>query len=296
MSNISEENLNKPEHIEDQFIPLVENQPPSDTGVIVPKRLPGKPSRFFFADMLTVILLCWIPCILAFFLPWEGIGSTTPVLKDITSRDLLLAAVVALPPWIILTIHLGKGRLWDGTIDMLLWAFWECFMTIILFSLYPEQTEKIIYNAKNYWSEMHGWIENGSGPEGDPSVWWKIHLTHLITLIIGGFLAGLPALVLGVLQLNYMNYYVSQAMSLSNHPLLVLAVSWHFWSIVRVAGFIILASSMYQIFLGVVIRRPWVKSAVISGLVTGLILVILDAILKFSFAENVRQTLNFLTR
>lgn len=252
------------------------------------------PLRFIFGDMLGVVILVWLPVFLAFFIPWELYGLNIKLGKQLTLGMLFSALIIALPPWIILSRHLLRGRLWDGIIEMFLWAIWECGAVIFLSYLHPEQAEKVIWNASAYWESMSHWIQTGQGMEADPSLWLPQHALHVVMLVIGAFILGLPALMLGVLQLNYMNYYVAMCMLESSRPLLTMGVAWHFWSVIRVAGFIILASSIYQLELlltdarraAVVIRTVW------GGIIIGILLVILDAILKWKFASTINLILN----
>jgi hypothetical protein len=201
-----------------------------------------------------------------------------------------VAVLIALPPFIVLTIHLAKGRLWDGIMDMFLWAIWECIVMILLCFLYPDRGADVIWHASDYWAEMRGWLATGEGIEGDPSRWYQVHLLHLGLLIIGAIIFGLPALILGVLQLNYMNYYVARCCLLSDNVLPTAFVAWHFWSIFRVAGYIMIAASFYYLVLRM-FRIRWRGTSFAGGLVFGLILVIADAFLKWQFAEQVRVIL-----
>lgn len=251
----------------------------------------GEPMRLVFGDMTGVFILCWIPVIFAFFFPWSVFIRNVTVVGDLDSHQLALALTIGIFPWIVLVLHVWKGRLWDGILDMILWALWECLIMIALCYLYPDRAQEIIFRASDYWDEMSRWIASGKGAEGDIAQWGMIHAKHLGMLVIAGFLFGLPALIFGVLQLNYMNFYVAQLMSASDNPLLTLVVAWHFWSILRVVGYIILASTMFQIFMALIIRRPSRNYAIAGGFIWGILFVIADATCKYVYAENVRQWL-----
>ena len=255
----------------------------------------GPPMRLIYGDMVGVFFLCWIPMMVGFFFPWSLIIPNTRLFDELTLHQLAFASLIAIFPWIVLILHLWRGRLWDGILDMLLWALWECIIVLILCYLYPDQSKDLIFKAGSYWSEMKDWLVSGEGPEGSPIIWLPIHAKHLATLIIGAFVLGLPALIMGVLQLNYMNFYVANVVEHSNNPLLTLAVAWHFWSIFRVIGFIVIASAIFQLFMGWVIRRPMLKAWVVSALITGVVFIILDGVCKWLYAENVRISLNTLT-
>ena len=255
------------------------------------------PLRFAFGDMHGVVFLVWIPVLLAFFLPWMKWTGGATILRDFTVAHLISALIIAIPPWIVLTRHLRRGRMWDGVLDMFLWAIWECGVMITLCYLYPERAQIANWNAWAYWSEMSDWIRTGGGTEGNPMLWLPLHGLHLALLVIGALLLGLPALLLGVLLLNYMNFYVAEVMLRSSEPLVALMMAWHIWAVIRVAGYITLATALYQLEI-LPLHRRWsrgVARAAIGGIVIGVILVVLDAILKWQFADSTRQILQNLT-
>ncbi|MCX6645804.1 MAG: hypothetical protein NTY09_05535 [bacterium] len=252
------------------------------------------PMKMVFADMAGVVFLVWLPIMAAFLLPWSVWVDSTPIIRGLNKVHIIVALIISLPPWIVLMMHLKRGRLADGILDMFLWAIWESIIMISMCYLYPRESEKLIWHASLYWDTMRTWIATGSGPEGNPILYIPIHVQHLLAVSVGAILLGLPALMLGVFQLNYMNYYVAQCMLLSGNPLLVLPIAWHFWSVLRVMGFITIASSLFQWVLKG-FRAPANAKSILSGIVVGLILVIADLILKGVFAEQTRFLLKSLT-
>jgi hypothetical protein len=284
------------------------SEPVTETGEYTPPAYTGRtkvserverpllpPLRFVFGEVWGIVFLIWLPILILFFFPWTIIGQNEAVVGSLKLHQLLFALVIALPPWIVLIVHLVRGRLWDGILDMFLWAIWESFIMLILCYLYPERASSVIWNASSYWDEMRHWIATGKGAEGDPSVWLLIHLKHLIMLIIGAIVFGLPALLMGVLQLNYMNYYVARCALLSDNPLLTVFTAWHFWSVIRVAGFIILASSFFHMILRLFFRVRWSGAAFGFGLFYGFLFIFFDGLLKWLYADTVRELLVHLT-
>jgi hypothetical protein len=255
------------------------------------------PMRYAFADMSGVVFGVWIPVLLAFFLPWEEWGSYPKLFAGMDAGHVVVALIIAIPPWFALTKHLARGRLWDGILDMLLWAIWESLTMIALCYLYPDRAQHVIWNASNYWNDMRGWIASGSGTEADPARWLPLQGVHLIALVVAAFIFGLPALVMGTFLLNYMNFYVAQCMMASREPLLTMAVAWHFWSVIRVVGYIMIASAIYQLeLLSLQAKRARIiLTAVVGALSVGFLLVILDALLKWQYTGVVRQALMRLT-
>jgi len=254
----------------------------------------GEGTTFVFGEMWGAVFLAWLPVMVVFFLPWSTLFGDGRFLGSMTFGQLIAAVVIAVPPWVVLLTRLLKGRLWDGILEMFLWAIWECMAMIMLCYLYPDRAGAVIWHASDYWSDMSGWLRTGSGVEGTPAQWLPLHGTHLAMLIVGAFFGGLPALVMGVLQLNYMNYYVARCLLLSDEPLLTLPLAWHFWSVIRVAGYIVLASAMFQLFLRLVFRAPWRTKVFVNALLIGIILVLADALFKWLYAEDLRRVLSAL--
>jgi hypothetical protein len=253
--------------------------------------------RFVFGDMIGVVFWVWIPVILAFFVPWDRLVNMPSLPQGLTAGKVMVALIISIPPWVVLTRHLSRGHLWDGILDMFLWAIWECIAVITLAYLYPERAQQVIWNSSSYWADMRTWIQTGQGTEGNSSLWIPLQLKHLIYLVAGSFIFGLPALAMGVLQLNYMNFYVARCMASSSEPLLVLAIAWHFWSVIRVAGYIIIASTIYQLEISGFNSKNarFARGAVASGLVIGIILVLLDFLLKWQFSGTTQQILQRIT-
>ena len=255
----------------------------------------GQPGRFVFADMSGVLLLVWFPVMVAFFFPFKEYLGDVPLAGSFGLSHLVSAFIIAIGPWFVLLNHLRKGRLFDGIADMILWAIWECLIVITLTFFYKEQAREVFWNASSYWQDMREWLATGRGAEGDPSVWLLMHVKHLAILLVASLFFGLPALIMGVLQLNYMNYYVASCMLASDNPLMVGLMAWHVWSILRVTGYIVLASTVFHCVLGLTGKVHWRKSQFAGGIIVGLCLVILDGILKWQLAETTRQVILSLT-
>ncbi len=256
-----------------------------------PKPKP-KPARFIFGEMFGAVFLAWIPVVVAFFLPWSVWTGDAAIAGSLTVTHLIVALIIALPPWVVLLLKLIRGRLLDGIIEMFLWAIWECVAMVILCYLYPGQGENLIWHASEYWNDMHGWLVSGTGEEATPALWLPIHAKHLVMVSVAAFLGGLPALIMGVLQLNYMNYYVARCLLLSDNPLLTCIVAWHFWSVMRVIGYIIISSTLFQLFMKLVFRSPWRVSSFVLGIIFGLLFVVGDGICKWQFADDWRIILS----
>lgn len=194
--------------------------------------------------------------------------------------------------WLVPLLHAGsvypifvagvrRAEVWQAVGWMLLWAAALSLVTIVLVILAPSRTEQCILNAASYWQEMHIWAVTGVGAESDPSQFIPIHLRHFVlfsalSIVTGGALS----LVFGAYLLDYMNYYVGMLILTSGHHPLAYIMGWHVWAIVRVAGYINLGTAL-AVF-------PWRWKEGISSnwhrvrksIFAGVILVILDIVLK----------------
>lgn len=252
------------------------------------------PLKLVFGEMAGVVFWVWLPIMIAFLVPWSYWVDFDPIVKGLNKIHLIVALIIAFPPWIVLLLHLKRGRLVDGILDMFLWAIWESIIMITMCYLYPRESEKLIWHASLYWDTMSHWIATGIGPEANPLVFIGLHLRNLLLVAVGGIVLGLPALMFGVFQLNYMNYYVAQCMALSDNALLTLPIAWHFYSVIRVMGFITIASSLFQWTL-TGFRAPARPRTIWTGIIVGLILVVADIILKGIYAGDIRILLKSLT-
>ena len=182
------------------------------------------------------------------------------------------------------------------------WAVTNTFMMILLTLGYASHAAKAVIAGSSYQEEMFVWLATGVGPEGDPSLFVPDHLTNAavfstLSLATGGFLA----LLFGAYQMNYMNFYVGILFSRVFNPtpynlILVASLSWPIYAILRVVGFICigvattipLASKMFN---ETIESRPLVRF-----LLTGIILVVTDILLKALVSPFYRELLTQLVR
>jgi len=95
---------------------------------------------------------------------------------------------------------------------------------------------------------------------------------------------GLGALFLGAVLLNYMNFYVAALLSASAHPLFACVFAWQPYAMLRVVGYILVATAATEASFGAVARyRPsWRKVASYAAI--GVALLVLDVIVKAAAA------------
>lgn len=211
----------------------------------------------------------------------------------------ILGAVVLAGPlrWVVPFLHAAavypvfvagvrRTEVWRTAGWMCLWAALLSLVTIALVIVAPERAEQCILNSTAYWDEMHTWATTGVGPEGEPSLFIPIHARHFTAFSVLSFASGgALSLVFGAYLLDYMNYYVGMLVLAADHHGLAYLMGWHIWAVVRVVGYIVLGSAL-AVFLWrrkVGLRENW--HAVKAPLLTGVILIELDIILKTVLAD-----------
>ncbi|HLV01902.1 MAG TPA: hypothetical protein VKZ59_11585 [Acidobacteriota bacterium] len=178
----------------------------------------------------------------------------------------------------------------------LVWAV-SLSATVSLLSWYaPERASEMIINGEQYQAEMFSWIATGEGAETDIGRFLPLQVTHLLlftvlTLVSGGLLG----LLMGSVLLNYMSFYVGTLLGHATNVIGVLALAWPPWAMLRVAGFILIAIVLSSLAY----RRVGLQSLGFDlekhiGR-KGLILLILDILLKWGLAPLWQTWLSRLT-
>jgi hypothetical protein len=176
---------------------------------------------------------------------------------------------------------------------MLFWSFFMSVSMITLVNLAPEAARAAVLRGAEYKQEMFDWIRTGHGRESDPSRFIPQHLLHYGAFVAGSLLSGgALGLLMGSVLLNYMNFYVGSLVYQQVPAVTVLLYGWPVWSILRVAGFIVTAVGLSDIFFAKVLRREgWESSPAVRCLAVGLALVVADAVLKAILAPAWREAL-----
>jgi hypothetical protein len=175
---------------------------------------------------------------------------------------------------------------------MLLWAFSLSAAVIVLTLLLPERMEASVLRGRAYVDEMFTWISTGEGPEGDIGLFWKIHLRHYLGVAgLSALTGGALALILGSVLMDYMSFYVGHLFLAGGRPVVIALMGWPIWSVLRVAGFVATA-----VALGALLYRRLSPDARRTAfprrlLAAGVLLVLLDALLKHLLAPPWRSAL-----
>lgn len=202
----------------------------------------------------------------------------------------LLNTLLAYPIFAYLVIHREYGRAVGW---MLFWSFFLSVAMITLVNLAPEPSRAAVLRGAEYKQEMFDWIRTGQGAESDPSRFIPQHLMHYGLFAVASLLSGgALGLLMGSVLLNYMNFYVGSLVYHQVPPLTVLLYGWPVWSMVRVAGFIVTAVGLSDLFFAKVLRREkWDAGPAKRALAIGLALIVADMVLKALLAPLWRDAL-----
>lgn len=167
-----------------------------------------------------------------------------------------------------------------------LWALFMSEFVIAATIVYPERASAVIVRGETYRQEMFDWVRTGKGTESSPSRFIPAHLKELVVFSVLAFLtAGLGALFLGAVLLNYMNYYVGALLASAAHPVATAFLGWQPYAVIRVVGYILIATALSEWGLRIISRQRtnWRRIARFGAI--GLALVVLDMLVKASVAE-----------
>jgi hypothetical protein len=214
----------------------------------------------------------------------------TSVLGLFLPGRFILPLLQFVPPWLLLVHFSRRGRLGRGIIWLLAWVLMLNVVMVCLVVIFPARSAGI-YHASAYWHQMQLWIRTGSGMEGDWQQFLPHHLLQVVKLGLASLVSGGGiALLMGVLQLDYMNYYVGKVVIGSDQPVKAFFLGWHLWSVCRVIGYIIICAVLAQPLLARLLRfripaKSWFYLALGCGFV------FLDLLLKYTLNSGLRAAL-----
>lgn len=210
------------------------------------------------------------------------LGNCANFWQNLAVMRWIFPAVLAAPAWLGL---LGSLRRGDRRQALLVAAVWAGVLGVGLSLLewgFPGTCGHIFPGAARYREAMLTWVQTGVGCEGTPACFIPQHLTHLALFTVATVsTGGLAGFAFGVVLFGWMGAYTGGLAQLSGSPL-GLALGWHPWALLRVAGFL---------FLGVALAEPLARWRLppLPGrtrlLVQGFLLVAVDLALKWILGE-----------
>lgn len=148
-------------------------------------------------------------------------------------------------------------------------------------------------DGEAYWKQSRSWITTGVCQEYDVTWWLPAHFQLLGVMALFSYVSlGFVTFWQGLYEVDLMNFYVGQLMAHSRSPWLACALGWHVWSLCRAIGYGILTfevtSFSFERLTGARLSTPFRRG---SRWLAGLAFLGLDALLKFSLLESVREML-----
>jgi hypothetical protein len=212
------------------------------------------------------------------------------VLGFYVSNRFILPLLLSAQVYLLMICLLKQGERKRAVAYMLLWALMLGFVMTFACYLYPEKSEGLIIHGSGYRDEMFDWIKTGIGKEGTPSQFIPEHLLHLgIFIALSLVTLSAASILFGTILMNYMAFYVAQLMLRTDQKFLVFIVGWHFWSLFRIAGFVILGVVLAEPVLHRIFKYNWRLKETRPYLMTAALLIILDMTCKAIFAPAVGE-------
>ena len=201
-------------------------------------------------------------------------------------------------PFYFIYIFLIKNRDYHRALKLsFLWALTIAIYGIILAIIFPDLTAKAILNSTSYKEEMFIWIKTGVGAESNPALFIPIHLKHFIIFLLTSLGSmSMIGIIFGSYLMNYMDYYVGMlylnvSPNITNY-LIISILGWPIWAICRVIGYLFIGLAASIPLTTYLFRQVLPKKEFIRYLIIGIILLILDIILKTILAPIYQNILH----
>lgn len=204
------------------------------------------------------------------------------------SNRIIIALLLAIPPYLLMINLIKNSGKKTAVVNMLLWAaILGTVMTLVCLAM-PDKTEQLIIRGSDYRDEMFSWVKTGIGKEGTPSQFIPEHLLHLgIFIVLSLATVSAASILFGTILMNYMAFYVAQLMLYTDHKFPVFVIGWHFWSLFRIAGFVILGVVLCEPLLSRIYKYEWKLKEARFYFAAAFSLIILDIVCKTLFAPSV---------
>ncbi len=169
-----------------------------------------------------------------------GLPALVPILNTLASYPFMVSA-------------LRRGRPREAVRLMLVWALAMGVCATLIAYAAPWRAGVLFLRGDSYRAEMFAWVMSGRGAESTPSQFIPQQAGHaaLFTVLALGT-AGLLAMPMGAVLMNYMGTYVGSLAAASRHPGAAMILGWHPWAVIRVVSFVA---------LGVVLSAPLLSRA-----------------------------------
>ncbi len=202
----------------------------------------------------------------------------------------LLPTLAAYPAYLWLV---KEKRLLEASALILEWALILSLAVIGATLQYGTQLGPLVIKGEPYRKEMFAWVATGRGAEGDINIFLVPKIRELVIFSVAAFATlGFAALLMGAVLLDYMNYYVGNLI-LAAKPgaaLQVALLAWPVYAILRVPGYVFLATALTRIALVALKEHRFsLEPETKKLLLYATILIALDFILKATVANAFYQ-------
>lgn len=241
-------------------------------------------------------------------LGWLGsvlVAGVLPLALAAPAHSSAHQAVSAILAFALLIAAVQRGDQLAGILTLPAIFGAHCGSAILLARCFPEVGADCFPDGADYWRQSLTWIQTGSDPEYDPANWVPEHLQLAVVVCLSSYLSlGLIPILRGFHEVDLMNYYVGRLLAASDDAPMSLLLGWHPWSLARGFAYSVL---IYEIVAwsyrrltsrgGGPSREPVADGPGHqvgprrSWLSVGLLLLIVDGLLKLVLLDPVRRTL-----
>ena len=163
-------------------------------------------------------------------------------------RPLLVPILNAAASYPIMVVTLRRGEVRRAVGRMLLWALALGICATALSYWRPAETDRLFLRGEAYRVEMQVWVLTGVGAESRPATFIPQQARDAAVFVALGLASGgALAMAMGAALMNQMGHYVGTLAANGTHPVALMILAWHPWSVIRIISFVI---------MGVVLAMP----------------------------------------
>lgn len=165
------------------------------------------------------------------------------------------------------------------------WALGSTLVSLFTFAGAPVDVDRAVLRARPYRESMLDWLRTGKGPETRALSTVSSHARELALYLVAAVAtANFVSIALGAVLLNSMNAYVATLLRAARRKLVVAALAWNVWSVVRVAAYVVLGVAAADV-LGRLVGLPPAEEPVRALWLWGGIGVVVDLLLKLALSR-----------
>jgi hypothetical protein len=216
-----------------------------------------------------------------------------PVAVDVAVGHAVSHLITPLLVFPLLLAAVARDRFHPGLTCLGLVFLFHSAAVIVVAAVAPETLAQAHPDGVGYWIETEEWLRTGQSRAYDVGAWGPAHFWLAAVMTLWGYLSlGFVPLLRGLYELDLMNVYVGHLLAHSRGPSPVLLLAWHPWSLCRGVGFLFVTFELASLSLSRLTGVPLspVQSRVWRWTL-GVVFLLLDAGVKWSCSEPVRQAL-----